>query len=201
MPLSIKPILRIKIMSTRATYEFKSANCSLLDITVCFYIHSDNYPEGAAEKLYFMRDTTCLDQCQDYAGQFFRINKRAEFTKNRDVHWDTEYHYVFSKNETLSVFERQINQSWALTYEGDWLVFVNQYQEQSRKLYRFNTSFDFPTTYTLTLKEARAMIEAKKDEARILDENEKTDQAARLRDVIGYLKVQLKIIEDKIESD
>lgn len=188
-------------MSTRATYEFNKANRYLLDINICFYIHMDGYPEGAAENFYLMHNTKCSDQYQDYAGQFFRINESAEFTKNRDAHSDTEYHYIFSQNKTLSVFERQSNQSWVSIYEGDWLTFVNQYQKQSRKLYRFNTSFDYPTTYTMTFKEARLMIESKKEEARTFDEEGKTAEAAMLRDDMGYLKAQLKIIQDKIEND
>ena len=203
MPLSINPIfiLRIKTMSACATYEFNKANFHIPDLTICFYIHHNGSPKRAAEYFYIMHYAQCPDQYQDYASQFFRVNVEAEFTKGRDEYSDTEYHYIFSQNEILSAFERQANQCWVLIYEGDWLTFVNKYQKQSRKLYRFNTSFNFPTTHTMTLKEMRAMLESKKEEARTLEEDGKIEQAAMLRDDTGYLKAQLKIIEDKIEND
>ncbi|NNM59278.1 MAG: hypothetical protein HKM04_05635 [Legionellales bacterium] len=188
-------------MSTRATYEFRSANCHLLDVTVCFYIHSDGYPEGAAENFYLMHDSKYPDNLQDYASQFFRINKSAEFTKNRDAHIDTEYHYIFSRNETLSVFERESNNRWLSLYKGHWLDFVNQHQQPDMKLYRFDTDFYYHRYYTMTLKEARAFIENKKEESRILEENGKINQAKILLYDMGYLKGQIKTIEEKIEND
>lgn len=188
-------------MSTRATYEFRSANCSLLDVTVCFYIHLDGYPEGAAENFYLMHDPKCPDSCQDYASQFFRINESAEFTKNRDAHWDTEYHYVFSRNETLSVFERQNDKSWLSIYEGNWLNFVNQYQTLNMKLYRFDLDFCSPRHYTMTLPQLRALIEKKKEESHILMEDDQISQAKQLLIDISYLQRQLKIREEKIGSE
>ena len=184
-------------MSTRATYEFRSANCYLLDVTVCFYIHSDGYPEGAAENFYLMHDPKCPDKCQDYASQFFRINESAEFTKNRDAHVDTEYHYIFSRNKTLSVFERESNDRWTSLYKGNWLDFVNQYQPPNMKLYRFDLDFYSPRHYTMTLPQLRVLIEKKKEESRMLLEKNQISQAKKLIFYISNLQAQLKIIEEK----
>ena len=185
-------------MSTPATYEFRATNRSLSDVTVCFYIHHDGYPKGAAQYFYAMHDPQSPDNCQDYASQFFRVNKGAEFTKDRDMHINTAYHYIFSHNQTLSVFERQNDNSWLSLYEGNWLDFVNPHQQPSMKLYRFDRDADSPRPYTMTLPALRDLIDEKKEEAHRLLEDDQISEAKKLILDIGYLKGQLKMTEEKI---
>lgn len=84
-------------MSTRATYLFTGDEWKQ---DQCFYIHHDGYPEGAA---YYVR--TAMDEeeaATEFAPnrspmeQFFRLNLRAEFTKDHEQHGDTEWRYTFT---------------------------------------------------------------------------------------------------------
>lgn len=87
-------------MSTCATYEIYD---DYNDLDVCFYVHYDNYPEGAA--LYFQRmlDYRGMKEKEhlklSYAEAFFRANSEAHFTKGHSWHEDTEYQYNIIKTE------------------------------------------------------------------------------------------------------
>ncbi len=93
-------------MSTRGTYKIYDF---YNELDVYFYVHHDNYPEGAAE--YFKNMLTMLDKvphgCQyvprfGYAAAFFRANEGVRFTKNHHCHGDTEYQYNIVKNDNNS---------------------------------------------------------------------------------------------------
>jgi len=93
-------------MSTRGTYKIYDG---YNDLDVYFYVHHDNYPEGAAEK--FKNMLTMVDEapygwqygpCFGYAAAFFRANEGARFTKNHRCHGDTEYQYNIVKEDNNS---------------------------------------------------------------------------------------------------
>lgn len=116
-------------MSTRATYTFLSANCTP---EVSYYIHHDGYPSGAAE--YFreaMRQTN--RQGGGIAASFMRANQRAEFTKGRDAHCDTEYHWVVDGMQ-ITGYVRDSRDTWRLVCKGSLLGFVNGHAEDGDEL-------------------------------------------------------------------
>ena len=76
-------------MSTRETYKIYD---DYMDDYFYFYVQSDNYPEGAAEK--FKKMLQMIDnKPYGYAAGFFRANEAARFTKGHDYYGDTEYLY------------------------------------------------------------------------------------------------------------
>ncbi len=76
-------------MSTRGTYKIYD---DYMDDYFYFYVQSDNYPEGAAEK--FKKMLQMIDnKPYGYAAGFFRTNEAARFTKGHDYYRDTEYLY------------------------------------------------------------------------------------------------------------
>lgn len=84
-------------MSTRATYTIKTPN-SLVS-RVCFYIHHDGYPKGAAAyfraalERWVERCSQDIPEDADLAASFFRANLNARLTQSPTLHADTEYHY------------------------------------------------------------------------------------------------------------
>lgn len=82
-------------MSTRGTYLLAASQ--LNNHSICFYVHCDNYPEGAA--YYFRQMHYFKNSRSHYAGKFFRANSNAEFTISHDSHWDTEYCYTLDAKQ------------------------------------------------------------------------------------------------------
>ena len=114
-------------MSTRATYTFKTRFTG----TTTFYIHHNGYERGAAN-LYF---APCFDRFGPDA--FYRTNERAELTKNRDMHGDTEFHYEIEMDDEkpqdadLTVYARDYSgdDKWNKIFEGKVIDFINQHAE------------------------------------------------------------------------
>lgn len=113
-------------MSTRATYKIYSA---YNETYTYFYIHSDNYPEGATQ--YF---NNLLNLVNDITNQFgystlgeaFLIanSEYASFTASHNAHYDTEYRYditkdKFSNTVTLTAKEVRKNRD-SLDKHGDF---------------------------------------------------------------------------------
>jgi hypothetical protein len=102
-------------MSTRGTYKIYD-DYNRLDIY--FYIHHDNYPEGAA--YYFQKMLDYMEMNKEeyvrptYAEAFFRVNNEAHFTKSHAAHGDTDYQYNILKTDNkghiLQAFE--IDRDW-----------------------------------------------------------------------------------------
>lgn len=74
-------------MATRGTYNF--TNNYLAGSDVCIYVHHDNYPSGAAQKLASSRTNGGRFSVES----FIRNNDGAQITKGHDAHGDTEYYY------------------------------------------------------------------------------------------------------------
>ena len=81
-------------MSTRATYKIGD---------VCYYIHYDGYPEGAAKYFKAMRD--CENMRGGYAERFIRANDLAQFIEGHDAQGDTEFQYTLNENNRLTAVE------------------------------------------------------------------------------------------------
>ena len=77
-------------MSTRATYSFEHP---YLDKPINFYIHCDNYPEGAA--VYFYEMHINKQNVKGFLPEtFIKTNLGSvEFSNGHDFHGDTEYQY------------------------------------------------------------------------------------------------------------
>ena len=88
-------------MSTRATYEFIDRYNSF---TV--YKHFDGYPSGALEWIEKALEYAWplpRFEASEFAAAFVRANKseagNVYFSKGKDSHSDTEYHYIISCEE------------------------------------------------------------------------------------------------------
>lgn len=121
-------------MSTRATYLI-AANPIKPKHFVCFYIHSDNYLEGAA--YYFLQMHYCKNSRGHYAGRFFRSNEYAEFAYSHNSHGDTEYRYHLNAQGQLTVWSIDTRNKWVKIYRGFWHEFVNQQLPEEETLYLF----------------------------------------------------------------
>lgn len=75
-------------MGTRATYQIEGKT---------FYCHWDNYPQGAAYRLFKM---LANDSKGGLACRFLRANDDVEFTESHDVHGDTEFQYTVERRLT-----------------------------------------------------------------------------------------------------
>lgn len=124
-------------MSTRGTYSFKH---NWKGETI-FYIHSDNYPEGAAEYFWQMHLNKHLKGC--LADVFIKANPLSvELTKNHEYHADTEYRYYMNTNGVLvakqvdyDVFD---NSKFDVFFTGHYAEFINKYCKNADKLYQID---------------------------------------------------------------
>lgn len=140
-------------MSTRATYLIAASQ--EMNDSVCFYVHNDNYPEGAAH--YFRQMHGYKNLRGHYAGRFFRANVNAEFTLSHDSHCDTEYRYTLNAKGQLKVLHRELRDKWVTIYKGPWYEFVNQQLPDEETLSLFKT--------TKCQKEVMTLTEAKRLQA------------------------------------
>ena len=112
-------------MSTRGTYRvYDDYNY----IYVCFYIHHDNYPSGAADYFKNMLNFENKNSCS--ADSFYRANHDATFTKSHSSHGDTEYRYdiVWSKKERKTVLKAYgLNDGGKCFYTGSVEGFITKY--------------------------------------------------------------------------
>lgn len=122
-------------MATRATYLISSDYGK----TMCFYIHYDGYPQGAAR--YFQNMLTCINPRSGYAGRFFRANELAEFTDSHEAHGDTEYRYTLIKHNSslgeklkLLVKYRESFESeeWTTIFHGSLEDFIQEYSAKKK---------------------------------------------------------------------
>lgn len=151
-------------MSTRATYLISSSNWDKLKI--CFYIHYDGYPEGAAE--YFWNMHHNKNNRGGYAGRFIRSNDLAEFTLSHESHGDTEYRYTLSdKGELTALARNGFSDNWHQFYKGIWYEFVNKYISDKEKLYAFKISEISNENLVMTLTEAKKYIDDKIEEIKV----------------------------------
>lgn len=189
-------------MSTRATYSFET---ELTNKPIVFYIHSDNYPEGAA--YYFWQ----MHKHRHYKGGlgeiFCKANANAtQFTEGHEWHGDTEYRYYMDKNGQLMVekFVYEPKKTFVSFFRGHYAEFVNQYSEtleeenKFERLYRLSDDLmideyllherlqGYHTSYYgyLTLSEVKAVIV--KLLTGILDENSSDNWRTEALSKWGY---------------
>ncbi|WP_223518280.1 hypothetical protein [Pseudomonas sp. BF-R-21] len=114
-------------MSTRATYQFESAD---LRQAITLYIHTDGYEEGAAE---YFKDACLFNNARGgLAEAFIRANDRAEITGSHQTHADTEYRYTLGVNNHLIAEKRTFTDSeqfghnnWKGVWNGPLLDFIH----------------------------------------------------------------------------
>ncbi|MCP4474192.1 MAG: hypothetical protein GY821_06425, partial [Gammaproteobacteria bacterium] len=127
-------------MSTRATYSFE---CEDIDTIVVFYVHHDNYPEGAENYFWNMYQGICENffsaPCQEpYKGGlaevFMKSNgKHVEFSNPKSVGCcGDEYHYLMKADGTLEAFKSEIGikRSFKPFFKGHYAEFINKYREK-----------------------------------------------------------------------
>ncbi len=153
-------MFRRNVMSTRATYLLPAENYS--DQMVCFYIHSDGYPEGAAD--YFHKMHYCKNRSAGMAGRFFRANDKAEFTPCHEAHGDTEFQYTINiENELRILAKETINNRWSVFYQGPWYHFLNKYLKESEHLHLFQLPEGLEHENLMTIQEAESWVKGFKD--------------------------------------
>lgn len=110
-------------MSTRATYLFEPDPQSGFP-RVCFYIHHDGYPEGAAA---YLLAAMTYEGHGRLAERFLRANDQAEFTRGHEAHGDTEFRYTL-RGEQLQAEKRfQFGPTWNGVFYGTLAEFVKRY--------------------------------------------------------------------------
>lgn len=152
-------------MSTRATYLLSTDDWN--NQMICFYIHSDGYPAGAA--YYFWQMHLCKNNRSGYAGRFIRANGSAEFTICHESHDDTEYQYTIGEKGDLLALKRiDYSEEWRKIYHGPWYEFVNFYLDNDEnRLYLFKLSDDLDRGAVMTLTEARSYVSEKMEYAKV----------------------------------
>ena len=145
---------RRDIMSTRATYLLSTAYSN---DKICFYIHTDGYPEGAAN--YFHNMHHCKNSKTGFAGRFFRANAKTEFTTCHETHTDTEFRYTLNKHGELKAYKKRIiDDQWEIFYQDTWHLFVNAYLKRSMHLHLFKFSENLPCETLMTIREAKKSV-------------------------------------------
>ena len=143
-------------MSTRATYLLSTAYDNDM---VCFYIHQDGYPEGAANYFYNMHH--CKNAKAGFAGRFFRANANAEFIPCHEAHGDTEFCYTLNIRGLLKAWKKErINNQWDIFYQGAWYHFVNTYLKDAMHLHLFKFSENAQQEIIMTIPEAQNWVKA-----------------------------------------
>jgi hypothetical protein len=126
-------------MSTRGTYRVQNGDWT----KAYFYIHYDNYPEGAA--CYFK---DCLDRMEknarmDFIKAFMTL-EYSELTNDHEAHGDTEFRYnintVNKKHAEdtkhpiyIEAFKKEYikdNVSWTVFFDGMIDEFIKKFIEE-----------------------------------------------------------------------
>jgi hypothetical protein len=117
-------------MSTRGTYRILVKK-DYENIDLCFYIHCDNYPEGAAGhfKKALALEWKYQHNGKNFAKRFASIDG-SEFTKGHEEHGDTEYQYDIT--ETREGINVKCFDVWEKTivFEGTMEEFIKKYTEE-----------------------------------------------------------------------
>ena len=141
-----------------------------------FYVHHDNYPQGAAEKLHNMVAATTvpdegssLDTIEDRRGGltfgFIRGNTRAEYMDDHRDKTDAEWHYdilqVPGELPRVDAYQRRLREDgWRLVEQTDLAAFVRKYAQECSPIVAVNrnaSEYGKPR-YTLATAENAAQI-------------------------------------------
>lgn len=154
-------------MSTRGSYLLAASQ--EINHFECFYVHSDNDPEGAAHyflQMHFFKNPP--HHHGHYADRFFRANLKAEF-RGSNLHdsnlaslaSDVEYCYTLNAQGQLTVLHRSTSdcRHWMTIYKDPWYTFVNQQLPDKEKLYLFKTT---EGKVVMTLTEAKDHIKGER---------------------------------------
>lgn len=113
-------------MSTRATYSFEHE----WRPKVTFYIHMDNYPEGAA--VYFWNMHKHRHYKGSLADTFIKGNPFAvELTNRHEGHSDTEYRYYMDQQGILTAkkSDYSVENKFITFFSGHYAEFINLYSD------------------------------------------------------------------------
>ncbi len=187
-------------MSTRATYLISAGDWT--DQKICFYIHHDGYPEGAAH--YFLNMHQFKNERGGYAGKFFRANENAEFSDAHEDHGNNEYCYTLDNAGQLTVLKRDWDsEKWQVIYSGLWSEFVNQELKFKKKecLYNFKRSAIYSqdnTPWIMTLAEAETYVSGLMKEVGHAFCNGWTGNAENIRDQAKFLQQQIDVFKKNL---
>lgn len=170
-------------MSTRGTYQFEN---------LTFYIHHDNYLEGAARYFYRMIEASFkvnkspdglhpIDTHNTRGGMefaFIRGNGNAEFTKSSEEHGDTQFRYIIHMGDNglihLNAQEKHWTDGdlvhWRVIYNDEISEFINQYAETDAEkiIYGMDVDYSNKCTYA-TLSQAHEVAMAFYSRALLFD--------------------------------
>lgn len=142
-------------MGTRATYRFHGDEHTP---TVTIYNHYDNYPSGAAEKLY----AGYLLAERGFAAGFLRANDKAEHAISHEIHSDTEYRYdircdqVAAGGFSVEVRGRNLKlDEWRTEFYGEIVEF---FASHGHRLLHLESVGGFGEQW-LSLEQAEAKLE------------------------------------------
>lgn len=150
-------------MATRATYSFKHRFAKK---DIVFYVHWDNFPEGAAEYFWEMHQHKHLKG--GLAEVFIKANPLSvEFTRSHEYHADTEYRYHMDKDGFLAAEQIDRNASkfckFDIFFTGHYAEFINEYNEGANHLYQLDAETVYPYSTKqveyMTLNEVQNKVE------------------------------------------
>ena len=132
-------------MSTRGTYNING---------FMFYVHYDNYEEGAAGYFVDMIDDYVRTQ-RGMQNSFVRANQYAEMTnENKEAYGDTEYHYDITRNDKgeyeLVVSHREWGEGWRVIHNGMLTDFINKHSDV--KAFVFNKQIHTVNSFIEVIK-------------------------------------------------
>lgn len=143
-------------MSSRATYLLPSADNNQ---QLCFYIHQDGYPAGAAHYFYNMHASKNANG--GLAERFFRANAEAQLIHCQEAGTDTEFRYTINHVGILRCFAKdRVNNQWCIFYEDAWHHFVNQHLEVPKHLHVFKLFRNLEHETLLTITEVQRWVSA-----------------------------------------
>jgi hypothetical protein len=121
------------------------------------YTKRSESPKEAASRFLLMHQYPFA--AGGYGGRFLRASFGLEFVNNADI--EAEFSYSLNHQGHLQAMRYETldnNGDWATFFKGDWQVFVNQYSEESERLYAL-PGFKAKKPQIMTLWGAKNKIE------------------------------------------
>ena len=176
-------------MSTRATYLFQDDR----NQNICFYIHSDGYPEESWH--YFLNMYNCKIEKAGFAGRFFRGNESAEFCGSvQEYDGAVEYFYTLKNNGRLIVKHSRFvekDRKVELVFDGQWYEFVNEYSNDEVKLYFFKRDEEAHDGFVMTLADAHHAALVEIDESYLMGEKGFAGASKKMYREASYILQQI----------
>lgn len=172
-------------MSTRATYQFNIVDEMLGNPTVCFYIHHDGYPKGAAG---YLLPALLNTQGIGVAESFFAARaSQAQFIAGHNNYSNTEFAYTITIEENkdpIISYAGRNNEEWVGIAEN---IPLHEFiaDELGIQLFKTSNALGFNNWYSEESARTELMDEAKKILAG-LQEWDALDKNSLNHALIGY---------------